>query len=338
MNSIITYIIIFMVLTALELLYFKIAHKYNIIDKPGEMSSHSGHVLRGGGIIFTLGAWIWSIFFGFLYPLFLASLTMIAILSFLDDIKSLPSFVRLVGQFIAMAMMFDQINIPHFEMWWVVALAIFVSVGAANIINFMDGINGITGGYSTVVIVSLLLTNQHTPFIYDSFLLTILLALTVFNIFNFRPRGKAKCFAGDVGSIGIAFVILFSVGKLIAATGDYTYLVFLLVYGVDGALTICHRIILGENLSETHRKHAYQLMANELKMNHMTVSLFYMMLQLLINLCFIYMIPDTTVAHCSYLFSSLIVLGVAYLIFIKKYYHLHKEYIASLIQKHDCRP
>ena len=67
-------------------------------------------------------------------------------------------------------------------------------------------------------------------------------------------------------------------------TGDVTYLLFLLVYGVDGCLTICHRIKLHENLGEAHRKHVYQLMANELKIGHVKVSLLYMVLQLVISL------------------------------------------------------
>lgn len=56
-----TYIIIAVVLLAAELLYFKIADKFNIIDKPNERSSHSTIVLRGGGIIFSLSMVVWAI-------------------------------------------------------------------------------------------------------------------------------------------------------------------------------------------------------------------------------------------------------------------------------------
>ena len=114
----------------------------------------------------------------------------------------------------------------------------------------------------------LLLVNRTYNFVDTSFLLIILLAVIVFSFFNFRPRGKAKCFAGDVGSVGIAFILLFAIGALIVKTGDITWLIFLLVYGVDGCLTICHRILLHENLGQAHRKHVYQLMANELKISH----------------------------------------------------------------------
>ena len=152
----------------------------------------------------------------------------------------------------------------------------------------------------------------------------------MFCLFNFRPKGRAKCFAGDVGSIGMAFILLFLIGRLIMKTGDVTYLIFLLVYGVDGCLTIVHRILLHENLGEAHRKHAYQLMANELKMGHMKVSLLYMGLQSVISLGFVCLVPATWLAHWLYLAGALVVLAVAYVAFMKKYYHLHEAYLASL--------
>lgn len=339
MNTLLSYGIIFVILLVLEIVYFKIADKCNIIDKPNERSSHSTIVLRGGGIIFMLGLWIWSVFYGFSYPWFLAAVTLIAGVSFVDDIRSLPDSVRLVAQFVAMGLMFYQLDMLHWEMWWVVLLALIVCVGASNVINFMDGINGITGGYALSVLLPLLLINNgaagcdlnaKVAFVPTSLIMTVILADVVFCLFNFRPKGKAKCFAGDVGSIGIAFILLFMLGLLIMKTGDVTYLIFLLVYGVDGCLTICHRIMLHENLGEAHRKHAYQLMANELKIGHVKVSLLYMGLQLAVSLGFIYLCPDTLVAHWVYLAVALIVLAIAYILFKKKYYHLHEEYLASL--------
>ena len=325
-----TYLIILALLLIAELLYFKIADKCNIIDKPNERSSHSSIVLRGGGIIFLIGVWIWSAFYGFQYPWFLAAVTLAAGISFVDDIRSLPDSIRLVVQFTAMGLMFQQLDILHLNMWWVVLLALIVCVGASNVINFMDGINGITAGYSLAVLIPLLIMNHKIGFMDESFLVVVILSVLVFSIFNFRERGKAKCFAGDVGSVGIAFIMLFAIGKLVMATGDVTWLLFLLVYGVDGCLTICHRILLHENLGEAHRKHAYQLMANELKMSHVVVSLIYMALQLVVSLGMIYLVPDTVVAHWLYLGGALVVLAVAYVLFKKKYYHLHEEYLASL--------
>ena len=344
-----TYIIIFVLLLVAELVYFRIADKYNIIDKPNQRSSHSTIVLRGGGIIFLIGAWMWSLFFGFDYPWFLAGLTLVAGVSFVDDIHSLPDSVRLVAQFAAAAMAFYQLDILHWDMWWIVLVALIVYVGATNVINFMDGINGITAGYALAVLIPLgllntnyqelamnLATNYSSVFSSDgvfvdqSLIVASIIAAIVFCIFNFRPKGKAKCFAGDVGSIGIAFIMLFLLGNVIIKTEDITWLIFLLVYGVDGCLTIVHRIMLHENLGEAHRKHAYQIMVNELKIGHVKVTLLYMAMQLIVSLGFIYLCPNTVLCHWMYLIGALAVLAIAYVLFMKKYYHLHEEYLAEL--------
>lgn len=331
MNSLaVTFWVIFLILLIIELIYFRIADKFNIIDKPNERSSHTSIVLRGGGIIFLIGAWIWSAFFGFQYPWFLAGLTLVAGVSFVDDIHSLPDSARLVAQFSAAALAFYQLGILHWEMWWIVLLALIVYVGATNVINFMDGINGITAGYSLAVLVPLALVNMQENFVEQSLIMTSILAALVFCIFNFRPKGKAKCFAGDVGSIGIAFIILFLLGNVIIKTGDITWLIFLLVYGVDGCMTIIHRIMLHENLGEAHRKHAYQIMANELKIGHVKVTLLYMAIQLVISLGFIYVCPNSVLCHWLYMIGALMVLAIGYVLFMKKYYHLHEAYLASL--------
>ena len=360
-----TYLIIAVVLLVAELAYFKLADHYNIIDKPNERSSHSTIVLRGGGVIFAISMVIWFIWqmmqgeWGIVqgYMPFLIGLVLIAGVSFWDDIKSLPDSVRLVAQFTAILLMFWSIGIMQWSMWWVIPIALFVCIGATNFINFMDGINGITAGYSLAMLVPMLLVNRSLgklemtggglemtkgaemtgcaemtdgAFVDESYLIVAIIGVLVFSIFNFRPKGKAKCFAGDVGSIGIAFIILFALGRLMLVTQDVSYFVFFLVYGVDGTLTIAHRIMLHENLGQAHRKHAYQLMANELKMSHVTVSLIYMGLQMAVSLGFIYLCPNTVVAHWIYFISAAAVLAVAYVLFKMKYYHLHEEYLKSL--------
>ena len=330
MIEVIKYVTIAIILLIAELVYFSVADHFNIIDKPNERSSHTKIVLRGGGIIFLIGAWVWSVFFGFQYPWFLAAVPLAAGVSFVDDIHSLPDSIRLIAQFVAMGLLFYQLDMIHPSLWWAVILALIVCVGATNIYNFMDGINGITSGYSMAVLIPLLLLNMKGEFVETSFIIVTILSVLVFSYFNFRPKNKAKCFAGDVGSVGIAFILLFFVGCLVMKTKDITWLVFLIVYGVDGCCTIIHRIMLHENLGEAHRKHAYQLMANELKMNHVAVSLVYMVLQLVISLVMVFLIPDTTVAHWVYLLVVSAFLVGAYLVFMKKYYHLHEEYLRSL--------
>ena len=332
----ITYIIIAVLLFVAELLYFKIANHFNIIDKPNERSSHSVIVVRGGGVIFTLSMIVWAVIMIVQgnaissYLPFLCGLIMIAGISFWDDVHSLPNSLRMAVQIIAMLLMFWSIGLMQWSMWWVIPIALFFCVGATNLFNFLDGINGITAGYSLAMLIPILLLNNKLNIIEESYLVVSIIGVLVFSIFNFRPKGKAKCFAGDVGSIGIAYIILLVLGKLMLATGDVTYIVFFLLYGIDGSLTIFHRFMLHENLGEAHRKHAYQIMSNELNMGHVTVTLIYMFLQLAVSLGFIYLCPDTTVAHWIYLIVAGLVLAGAYMAFMKKYYHLHVEYLESL--------
>ena len=315
------YILLFITLLLAELLYFRIADKFNIIDKPNKRSSHKQIVLRGGGIIFLIGVWIWGVIFGFQYPWFLLGVTSVALVSFVDDIRSLPDSVRLIVQFVAMFLMFYQFGIFNWQSWWIIFLALVVCVGISNAYNFMDGINGITGGYSIAVLLPLIFLNYKVSFIDADFLWVTLLSLLVFCFFNFRKR--AKCFAGDVGSLSIAFIIVFALGKLILQTGDFTYIVFLSLYGVDSVLTICHRILLHENLGQAHRKHVYQLMANELKIPHIVVSSFYMIVQLLVSFGMVLL----SINHWLYLVTVLVVLCGGYLFFMNRYYHLHEAYL-----------
>ena len=312
----------------LELVYFRIATHYYIIDKPNERSSHKRIVLRGGGIIFTVALWIWSVVYGFEYPWLLAGVTLSAGVSFIDDINSLPDSLRLFVQFAAMFLVFQEIGLLHWDMWWLVSIALIVAVGCTNIFNFMDGINGITGGYALAIVIPLYLLNKKYEFMDESLLVVIGLSLLVFSFFNFRT--KAKCFAGDVGSIGMALLLVFCIGRLMIVTGDVTWIVLYLLYGVDGVLTICHRIILHENLGQAHRKHVFQLMANELKMKHVVVSSIYMVLQLMVSLVAIYVISDIVVAHWIYLLSMVLAFAIVYILFKMKYYHLHEEYLLSL--------
>ena len=312
------YLMILVLLFLVELLYFRIADKCNIIDKPNERSSHTRITLRGGGIIFYLGALVYFLTNHFEYPWFILALTLITFISFVDDIRSTSQGLRLVFHFTAMALIFYQWGLFSLP-WWTVFVALIVCTGIINAYNFMDGINGITGGYSLIVLLALAFVNMQMVHFVEGYLIyTMLCAVLVFNFFNFRK--KAKCFAGDVGSVSIAFVVLFLIGKFIIRTGDFSWIVLIGVYGIDSVQTIIHRLMLHENIGLPHRKHLYQLMANELKIPHVVVSLIYMMSQAVIIVGYL-LIPGN--GYC-YLMGAIIVLSVVYVLFMKKYFHLHQ--------------
>lgn len=311
------YLIVFLLLLAAELAYFRLADRFNIIDRPNERSSHTRITLRGGGIVFYFGALLYFISSGFEYPWFMAGLTLIAGVSFADDVRSVSQKIRLMVHFTAMILLFYQLDMDVLP-WWYIPIALVVCTGIINAYNFMDGINGITGGYSLVVLGALAYVNEYwVNFVEPELLWVMLITVGVFCIFNFRR--KAKCFAGDVGSVGIAFVILFLLGKLILQTGDTGYIILLAIYGVDSILTIIHRLMLHENIGLPHRKHLYQLMANELKIPHTAVSVIYMLLQAVIFAG--YLIFYTY--RWWYFAGILLVLCGGYVWFMRKYYHLH---------------
>lgn len=311
------YIIILVLLFVAELFYFRVADKFNIIDKPNERSSHSRITLRGGGIIFYFGALAYFLSNHWEYPWFMLALTLITFISFVDDVRSTSQGLRLVFHFTAMALMFYQWGLFSLSWWWII-IALIICTGIINAYNFMDGINGITGGYSLVILGALAYINSEiTTFVEPVLINTVLCSVLVFCFFNFRK--KAKCFAGDVGSVSIAFILLFLIGKLIIKTEDFSWIILLSVYGVDSVLTIIHRLMLHENIGLPHRKHMYQLMANELKIPHVGISLIYMGAQALVILgyfCFVRY-------GYWYLLGIIVLLSGIYVLFMRRYFHLH---------------
>ena len=285
------YILIFILLFAAELLYFRIADKYNIIDKPNERSSHTQITLRGGGIIFWFAAVLYVIFnpsetAGW----FLVGITLMALVSFWDDIQGLGQKIRLLAHLLAMTCAFYLANVFGMYPWWAIAIAYVVFIGIVNVYNFMDGINGITGLYTLAVLLPMMYVNYYiTEFAPHDLLRYPFLAAIVFLFFNFRKR--AKCFAGDVGSVSIAFWMVTLLLLLILKTQDLIWIGFLLVYGVDAVLTIAHRIYLKQNIMEAHRLHFYQILANERKMSHRLVSVIYFLVQLICSALIIWLYP-----------------------------------------------
>ena len=314
------YFVVFVVLLGVELLYFRVANYFNIIDKPNERSSHSRITLRGGGIVFYVGALVYFVISGFSFPWFMLGLTLIAGVSFVDDVRSVTQRVRLVVHFMAMLLMFYQWGMLALP-WWYVVVALVVCTGIINAYNFMDGINGITGGYSLVAMLALWgIDAWILPIAPTGFIPVIILSLFVFNFYNFRSR--AKCFSGDVGAISMAFIILFLLGNFIIPTGHVSVLIFLAVYGIDGVLTIIHRILLKENIGQPHRKHLYQLLANEGKFPHLSVSLIYMGVQAIVNVGYLLVLVYAPERTLMYFMIALVVLLVVYLPLRRKFYAL----------------
>lgn len=285
------YILLFVLLLAAELFYFRIADRFNIIDKPNERSSHNYITIRGGGVIWWVAALLYLLFnLSVTAGWFLAGITLIAGVSFVDDVKGLGQKMRLLFHLLAMSCAFYLAGVFGSYPWWAIVIGYVVFIGIVNAYNFMDGINGITGLYSIAVLASLQYVNlSYGNFVPPDLIWYPMIASLVFLFFNFRKR--ARCFAGDVGSVAIAFWIVTLLLILIIKTENLIWIGFLMVYGVDAVMTILHRIYLKQNIMEAHRLHFYQILANEKKIPHRLVSLIYFTVQLLCSALIILFYP-----------------------------------------------
>lgn len=275
------YLLLVLVFFGAMLVYFRVADHYSIIDKPNERSSHSRITIRGGGIVFLVAALAALALHPVDFMLPALGVLVIGTISFLDDVYTLSNRIRIVFHITAVTLMFLYLGVFTYLPWYVILGLYVLVIGIINAYNFMDGINGITGAYSLVVLGGLQYVNYYrVPFVHPDMLWLPMLACVVFLFFNFRK--KAKCFAGDVGSVTIAFWVLTLLLKLILQTGDWSYLLFLAVYGIDAVLTILHRLLLRQNIFKAHRLHFYQILANEKKVPHLVVSSAYAALQALV--------------------------------------------------------
>ena len=204
--------------------------------------------------------------------------------------QNLVQRVRLLFHMLVMSCAFYLTGVFGGVPWWTIVIGYIVFIGILNAYNFMDGINGITGLYSIAVLGSLQYVNlTYGNFVNADLIWFPMIASVVFLFFNFR--GRAKCFAGDVGSVSIAFWIVTLLLMLIMKTNNLIWLGFLMVYGVDAVLTILHRIYLKQNIMEPHRLHFYQILANERKMPHRAVSVIYFVLQLICSALIVMLYP-----------------------------------------------
>ena len=308
-NITLVWLFVILILSFAFFFYFKIANNFNIIDKPNERSSHSYITIRGGGIIFPLAALLWFLLFDFHYPLAIAGLILIAVVSFLDDLYTLSRSLRMFIQFLSVTLVLWQVSL--FDLSWYYWIPFYiVFIGWINAFNFMDGINGITPFYSLVCLGTYLFISTESSFVSTDLLIILSISVLIFSFFNARKRAKA--FAGDVGSVSMAFLLGWFMLSLILMTQRIEYILFFVVYGIDSFFTIFHRLIKGENIFKAHRSHLYQFLSNELKLPHVAVSAFYAGFQAIINFFAILMIRNDMM-NLPIFFMFIIILSALYL-------------------------
>lgn len=295
MEYLIKYSIIAIILILLECIYFPIAKRYKIGSEVTARSSHNKFMITGAGFIFYISSILFYTLFKpqlpMSFPIMLIGATVLALISFYDDIRNLPPWLRLVIQIVVVAITFNQIFIDgYYEIY---LLVLICGVGFINAYNFMDGINGILVGYSIVTLLTILYSYLVLPGQSEcgiiQFIIPLIISTIIFGALNFRK--SAKCFAGDVGSIVMGFFILYLISGLILKTSDASYIVFLIVYAIDTVFTIFQRLFAGENIFLPHRLHLYQILVNQWGIKHYIVSIHYATTQLVINIAYL-LIPD----------------------------------------------
>jgi UDP-N-acetylmuramyl pentapeptide phosphotransferase/UDP-N-acetylglucosamine-1-phosphate transferase len=312
---ILIYFLILSVLSILTAAYYRYAIKTNILDTPSARSSHSIPTVRGGGIVFFMAVLLYFIWqFKIEFPFFLSGFLILSTIGFIDDKKDLSPKTRFPFQLLAIGLilydagLFSQ-NIPIiFQI-----TAFIIAVGFINAFNFMDGINGITGFYTLAIVLPLLFLNYEHPVFNNDFYYFVIIAIIVFGYFNFRKQ--ALMFAGDIGSMSLAAVILFWIAKTIIVLNSPIVLSFVVIYGVDSALTIMLRIKKKEKVFEAHRHHLYQKFVDVWKWSHLKFSFMYALSQILISFFVLNLIQVKYIYQIIILAGTYILFSVLYLIF-----------------------
>jgi len=283
----IIFLISTLLLTITLFAYFRVATHFGITDKPNVRSSHTVVTIRGGGIIFPVAALLWFVISGFEHPWFIVGLTLMAVISFLDDVMELSPVIRILFHFAAVTLLFLQAHVFGLP-WPYVFAAYILTIGWINAFNFMDGINGITAFYALTALGTFFLLNRSVSFAPEELTVLMIISVLVFSFFNVRKQ--ARCFAGDVGSIPMAFLLSYFMISLILKTGRWEYILLFSVYGADAIFTILDRLRRRENIFKAHRSHLYQYLANEMGWNHLVISAIYSLAQLSINVAVVLVI------------------------------------------------
>lgn len=316
------YTVVFCSLIALAFIYLKVADHFNIIDKPNQRSSHVEPTIRGGGIIFYLAIVLFYILSDFKYTPFFLAVTLIALVSFIDDLIMLSPKVRLIAHFTTAFLLIWQLGLLESPIWLLLLIPIII-VGFFNLYNFMDGLNAMTGLYSIVVLSGFFWINTIEHVMDSNLIIYVLLSLVVFGYFNFRK--KAKCFAGDIGSMTLATLLFFLGAKFIITLQAPIFILIIVVYGIDACLTIFLRMSRKEKISEAHRHHLYQKLVDVSKWSHLKVSGVYAFIQLLIVILIYYFYKENWTIQFSLIFSVIALLAVVYFYAIRYYKRIESK-------------
>jgi len=309
------YIIVSILLVALAQAYIWLANRYNIVDKPNFRSSHHEPIIRGAGVLFYFAIVLYYFLGSNDYPYFIIGLSIIAIVSYIDDLRSLSHRIRLTFQTISISVILYQIFLLNqFELLYF-PLLVLVGIATINIFNFMDGINGITGMYSLVAFLALYLINLKEALIDNKIFTFIIISIAVFGYYNFRKR--AKFFSGDVGSMTLGTTLFFLIAIFSIKFKSPIFLLLIIVYLIDACMTIFYRKYIGENITVAHRHHIYQKLTDKKNYPHLKTSAIYSLTQVAISILIFFGYRLSMSAQAIIFLTTVVILIVVYAVLFK---------------------
>ena len=272
--------IAFLVAAALVPLLVRFAVGRNLLDVPNLRSSHEIPTPRLGGVAILFGLWAGASILrpDVGWPL-LVTATLMGLVGLADDLRGLHFGVKAAAQALLAATLLlvypPQVlsEAPGAVGVLVFAVGVFWIVALSNAFNFMDGIDGFTGGVALVNMLFLALLVGEA----GAFLPALAGAVAGFLIWNISP---ASIFIGDSGAyllgFGMAAVALYSpvdggwspVG-FVAGAAVFTPYLF------DTAYTLVRRLLAGKNVASAHREHVYQRITPSTSMHRRTSNLYY---------------------------------------------------------------
>ena len=251
-----------------------------ILDRPNPRSSHADPTPRGGGlglILAVLSAWLFGVRVNDpVVWVALLGIGIVAVVGWMDDRTGGSVAGRLKAQLIGslclLPLALQPFPVPDWMGWGAVAWWVFWGVSAPNVVNFMDGIDGLIGSQMLLFGVHLALLGRDEGFARPLGL-ALAGACAGFLLWNWAP---ARIFMGDVGSGALGLTVVLG-GILILREGRVGLIAsFIPLYPLflDATVTLLRRAARGDRLTDAHRQHLYQRLANG-GWGHARVALLY---------------------------------------------------------------
>jgi UDP-N-acetylmuramyl pentapeptide phosphotransferase/UDP-N-acetylglucosamine-1-phosphate transferase len=313
----------------------KIQFGQTLLDKPNHRSLHTVPTPRIGGLVFVPVSTLLGLTNQFdklsnliLIVPFAAAVLFIFTLGIIDDRRGLSALRRLFLQFISASLCWFGILLAtqslgivniiwdSFNPWFYITslLAIVLITWSINLVNFMDGANGLVASISIVGLacLSFLIPDQKVRLS----VLALIGSLIAFLYFNLVAK---KIFMGDAGSTCLGLTLgTLCIWGVIAQYWEWTFaLITFAPLLFDASLTLFRRILKRERFWEGHRSHLYQRLIFECNFSHLRVSVWYS----LASATGFFVLYATLASSLLMRYSAAVLVGVTY---ICTYYILNR--------------